>query len=191
MVVHKLEVRTDEVVLPRWNVDQDTCNYMDICDDLKEFLIGSGSGVRTISFDFAGSIRVGEHIIKVKDDKTVMELLGRNTNLNDLIVLHVHVKQLKSLSEEHCDKENEGEFDDYDEYEFEIENIEDANLEDNDNVGYVTSGDIDMKTMTVISTNQGGYLMKMMNQKTQMATSRGFLLPLMKMVRKRLEGGKL
>ncbi|PON85602.1 hypothetical protein TorRG33x02_186040 [Trema orientale] len=117
---------------------------MDIYDDLKEFLTGSVGGRRTISFDIVGSIRGGKHIIEVKDDKTLIELLGLNTNPNDLIFLHVHVNQLKSLSAEHCDKENEGEFDDYDEYKFEIENIEDANLEDNYNIGCVTNGDIDI-----------------------------------------------
>ena len=74
-----------------WGVDEDYTNYMALCTDICQDVLGDEYGIRTVSLNISGRVKGYANSFIVNNDKSWMALLGKNVR-NKEYLIHLYVK---------------------------------------------------------------------------------------------------
>ena len=78
-----------------WGVDEDYTNYMALCTDICQDVLGDEYGIRTVSLNISGRVKGYANSFIVNDDRSWIALLGKNVrNKEYLIQLFVTIDEV-------------------------------------------------------------------------------------------------
>ena len=132
MVYHNIQVRSGDILLPPWLVDEDRSFFHELYCWISEELTTPTSNPHT-RYSIDAIIRGGEVIMQVHDDKSLMAMFSINSNAEDVIVLDVTPIIYEPLQVRYP-SENEEVNEDEDEEDDDEEDVDEVDLEDVDEV---------------------------------------------------------
>ena len=83
-----------------WHFDEDYTNYIELSCVIFQHFLGDDFGERKVRLDMNVTIRDGEWIVLVVDDRSMMEMFTRNINPQDVIKIDVEIEDIKIIVEQ-------------------------------------------------------------------------------------------